>query len=108
MEAFKRKLATSSSQNVSLKYFCNIISNNTKLCTENVTTNRYLFPYLCLTYPPHLEEISSVFHHQLPSCALLPCLVASFQIILLGQCAMGLNNSTLSCNKESVLTTDNK
>jgi hypothetical protein len=79
MEAFKRKQTTSSSQNVSLKYFCNIISNNTKLCTESVTTNRYLFPYLCLTYPPHLKEFPSFFHHQLLPCALLPCLVASFR-----------------------------
>ena len=39
MKAFKRKQATSSSQNVSLKYFCNNISKNTTLCTENVKTN---------------------------------------------------------------------
>jgi hypothetical protein len=40
--------------------------------------------------------------------ALLPCLIASFQILLLGQCAMWLNNSTLRCKKESVLTTGDK
>jgi hypothetical protein len=47
-----------------------------------------LFPYLCLIYPPHLEEFTSFFHHQLLPHALLPCLIASFQILLLGQCAM--------------------
>ena len=108
MEAFKRKQATSSSQNVSFKYSCNFIWNNTELCPENVTTNRYLFPYLCLTYPPHLEEFPSFFHHQLLPCTLLLCLVAYFQNLLLGQCALWLNKFTLTCKKESVVTTDNK
>lgn len=81
MELFKRKQTTSSSQNVSFKYFCNFISNNTELCPENVTTNRYLFLCLCLTYLPHLEEFPSFFHHDLLPCALLPYLVALFRLI---------------------------
>jgi hypothetical protein len=62
--------------------FTNIISNNTKLCAKMLQLTGTYFPYLCITYPPHLEEFPSFFHHQLLPCALLPCLVASFYILI--------------------------